>query len=129
MFSIASCAGLFALEAIYILGFYDPNATKTHAGLMLIFALEASFLVKISQSNLEENKALGKISGTTRLYSAIAMLPLLGLFAVAEGLFSLNQYSLAWIALFLVTAVGKVIWLKRMRQIAVPGAMDGTNSN
>jgi hypothetical protein len=92
MFSIASCVGLFAFETLYILGFYDPSATKTQVGLMLIFALEESYLFKIAQSNLEEKKALGKISGTTRLYTAFVMIPLLGAVGIAAGLLPLNQY-------------------------------------
>jgi len=112
MFSILSCVGLFALEAVYILAFYDPAETKVQAGLMLIFALEASFMVKIGQSDLEEKKRLGRVSAITRLYAAFAILPLLGLIAVAEG--PLKQYSWAWIALFLVSAVGKIIWRRRM---------------
>jgi hypothetical protein len=112
MFSIPSCAALFALEVVYVLAFYDPSATRTQAGLMLIFALEAGYLVKIAQSNLEEKKLLGKISATTRLYTALAGVPLLGLMAIAGGLFPLKQYSWVLIALFFLSIVGKVIWRK-----------------
>jgi len=81
---------------------------------MLIFALEASYMVRIAQTNLEEKKSLGKVTGTTRLYSAYAMLPLLGLIAVAGGALSLNRYSWVWIALFLTSAGGKLMWRKRI---------------
>ena len=110
MFSVASCVGLFALESLYILLLYDPHRTNTQAGLMLIFALEASYLLKISQANLEEKRALSRISRITRIYTAISAVPLLGLIAIATGLLPFGQYLWVWIALFLISACGKIAW-------------------
>ena len=113
MFSLISCIGFFALESIYIFALYDPSETKTQAGLMAIFAIEASFLVKIAQGNLQEKKTFGKVSQGTRVYTAIFALPLLVVMAIASGILPFKQYPALWIAMFFISACGKIVWYRK----------------
>ena len=117
-FSLPTCAGLFVLEACYLLFFYDPLAKKTQAGLMAIFAAEAAYMVKIGKAQLEEKRAFGKVSLRSRLYAASFLLPLLGVM-----IFALTT-PVAWLMAFLlaIALVGKIAWYKHNSRLGIEGA-------
>ena len=118
MMIIGGIVALFVFESAYISIFYDPNGTYTEAGLMLIFALEASFMFKVSTSNLDEKKAFGSISKTSRIYTAVLGGALLVLMAIGAGALGLQHYRFIWIALFALSACTKVAWILRRGKAA-----------
>jgi hypothetical protein len=117
MASLASIAALLVFEIGYISIFYDPNGHYTQAGLMLIFAFEVSFMFKVSTSNLDEKKATGAISKSSRVYTAFLGVALLALLAVGSGALGLERYPLLWIVLFVLSAGAKTAWVLRKRGI------------
>ena len=112
MFSVPVCFALFALESAYIGFLYDPDTTHSQVGIPVILACEAMYLVRIGQQNVLEKKSLGKVSKTTRLYSAMFILPVVGAAALACGLWSLQHYVSLWVALFFASACGKIGWYR-----------------
>jgi hypothetical protein len=119
--SMAAYVALFVTEVAYILAFYNPADTRMQAGLMLIFAAEVSVLYRIAASNLEEKKRFKKISGTSRFYTALASVPVLGEMSLAIGWLDLGRYPIFWIGLFLLSVGGKIAWKRNnARLLAQP---------
>lgn len=119
MFSVATCTSLFLVEAGYVLFLYNPAATTVQAGLMLLFAAEAGYLVKIGDAQLREKKEFGKVPIQLRLRAAAFVVPLL---AVAAITFGASYPTLRlWLMVFLlfISACGKIAWYGHYRRLGV----------
>lgn len=112
VFTVPAVLLLLVFEIGYIVLGYDSASSRTQTGLMLIFALEMSFMAKIGNANLEEKRRMGRTSRSTRIFNAAVWVPLLALVALGLGLAGLQKYTPLWIALFVLGACGKIGWLK-----------------
>jgi DMSO reductase anchor subunit len=121
-FSVKACAALFALEACYVFFLYDPSTTRTQAGLMLIFAAEAGYFLKIANAQLKEKKSLGKVSLHSRLYAVAFFLPLLA--AMTISITSWHPAQAVWLIVLLLFAemCGKIAWYRDYLRRSIKGA-------
>jgi hypothetical protein len=112
MLSIGFVLALLVAEIAYILFGYDPAGVRTQAGLMIVFALEMSFVVQAGNANIEEKKEMGRTSRTTRIFNAAIGLPLLALIGLGVRIANLQHHIFVWIVLFVLAACGKIGWLR-----------------
>jgi uncharacterized membrane protein YiaA len=109
-FSMLGCVALFILECAYAALWYQPHPSRTDAAVMIILAAECSYMLKIARANLSQKRAVGKVSRTARLYTAIAGIGILVVMGLSASVLGLDAYKPIWFAAFVMTAFGKMMW-------------------
>ena len=106
---IASYAALFLFEVGYILFAYDPASKRTQAGLMLIFACEVAFAVRVSKVQLQLKRTDRRGLRISRVYAAGYAGGLLAAIAVTlSSAFAGERIVL--VTAFGVAGVSKMLW-------------------
>ena len=114
-YSPLSYVGIFILEVAYIIILYEPNSPHTQAGVMIILAVEVSFMFRVSKINVEQKRVEGRVSKTSRIYTMLAGLTLLALMAMSASLFNLDRIAALWMLLFAAMAFFKIMWERQNR--------------
>jgi Kef-type K+ transport system membrane component KefB len=115
IYSTFGYIGVFILECAYILVLYDTSSPDTQAGVMIILAAEAAFMLRDSKANVEQKRADGRVSKISRIYTTVAGIALLALMAMSANMFRLGKIVPLWILLFVLTLYAKIMWERHHR--------------
>lgn len=81
--------------------------------MMLILALEFSYVMKIARENVRLKQVTGSVPRTSRIYTIIFGLSLFAVLGLLSNWTTLGELKLVWIGVFLVSAYGKIMWHQR----------------
>lgn len=120
-----SYVALLALELGYTFFLFDAGTSKVQAGLMLIFALEVAFAVRVAKVQLYLKQIDRALVIRSRAYAAAYVIGMAVAMVIGVGMFPFSGVRWVMAAAFIAVASAKVMWERHFAPYAAASAASG----